>query len=121
MTALVVTAEAINAEYRAARSSYVDSANHILTLGRMLAEKKAELGHGNFIPWVEANCEFGPRQARHFMAAAKRKLTSDLTEADAGLSGTKCLVTPTRPPTRDSRISIEAPTRDSRISIEVPY
>jgi phage N-6-adenine-methyltransferase len=61
----------------------VDSANHILECGRLLVDKKAELGHGNFIPWVEAECDFHESTARRLMAASKRALTHDLTEDDA--------------------------------------
>ena len=74
----------INAEYALARTSIVDSANHILNVGRMLTEKKAELGHGNFIPWIEAECDF-TRQAAHKMMKTYLNVNSGLhlTETDA--------------------------------------
>lgn len=50
----------------------------------MLTEKKAELGHGNFIPWVEAKCDFSARVAQMAMRSySKTKSTSHLTESDA--------------------------------------
>lgn len=78
------SAAQINAEYLKAKTSMVDSANHILSVGRMLAEKKSELGHGNFIPWVEAECEFEPRAAQRMMKAfQKASPATHLTETDA--------------------------------------
>lgn len=80
----LITAEDINQEYRLARSSFLDSANRILNVGRMLTEKKAELGHGNFMPWVEAECEFSHWVANRCMKAwSNCGLTNNLTEADA--------------------------------------
>jgi hypothetical protein len=62
-----VTAKAINAEYRKAKSS-----------------AKAELDHGKFIPWVEAECEFQPRAAQMMMRSyRKAQSTAYLTEAAA--------------------------------------
>ena len=80
---VIYTAKQINSEYLLARTSIVDSANHLLAVGQMLTEKKSELGHGNFIPWIVAECDFGESAARKMMASAKRELTTDLTEFDA--------------------------------------
>jgi ParB family chromosome partitioning protein len=81
---VIVTADTINSEYRKAKLSMVDSANHIIRCGKLLAEKKEELGHGNFTPWVEAECEFTRRTASSMMKAASNgKLASHLTEDDA--------------------------------------
>lgn len=79
-----ISAHEINSEYRKAKTSIVDSANHILNVGRMLIDKKAELGHGNFIPWVEAECEFSQYTANRCMRSwSNCGLTNNLTEADA--------------------------------------
>ena len=81
---VIVTADTINSEFRKATSSMVESANHIIRCGKLLTEKKEELGHGNFIPWVETECEFSPRVAQMMMKqSAKAKLASHLTEEDA--------------------------------------
>jgi len=58
MQELAVTANEINAEYELARTSMVDSANRILNVGGMLIDVKKSLPHGEFILWVEANCNF---------------------------------------------------------------
>jgi hypothetical protein len=80
----VHSAETINAEYRKSKASAVDSANRILRVGQMLTDKKAELGHGNFIPWVEANCDFQPRAAQRMMKSySKASSRTHLAETDA--------------------------------------
>jgi Protein of unknown function (DUF3102) len=59
-----------------------------LECGRRLELKKEELGHGNWLPWLEANKEtlgFGELAAQRMMRAAKANpsLTKDLTEDEA--------------------------------------
>ena len=81
--AIEVSAKQINVEYKMARSSIVDSANHILNVGRMLTEVKAKLSHGKFIPWVEAECDFSRRAASSMMKVVNGQPASHLTEEDA--------------------------------------
>ena len=82
-----ISAHEINSEYRKAKSSFVGSANHILNVGRMLVEKKAELGHGNFIPWIEDNCEFdrffSARSIKAWDKYGECALNAHLTEVHA--------------------------------------
>lgn len=54
-----ISAEAINAEWRAARDSLKATVGHLYNAGSMLLEKQEQLGpRGGFIKWVETNCEF---------------------------------------------------------------
>jgi len=48
----------------------IDFAKHA---GELLLQVKAELKHGEFIPWLAANCDVSDRQARRYMAAALGK------------------------------------------------
>lgn len=41
--------------YSKARSSIVDSVLYSIECGQRLSEKKAALGHGNFLPWLKEN------------------------------------------------------------------
>ena len=93
-----ISAHEINSEYRKAKSSMVDSVNYILNVGRMLEDKKTELGHGNFIPWVAKECDFSQAAANKMMRSYRNSyLTTNLTEDDAitisrltwGLRGTQ--------------------------------
>jgi hypothetical protein len=41
--------------------------------GELLLQVKADLTHGDFLPWLAANCVVSPRQAQRYMAAAQGK------------------------------------------------
>jgi len=55
--------------------------------GELLTEQKAELAHGEWLPWVEVNCPFSDHTARNYMhlyagrAALKSENVSSLTDA----------------------------------------
>lgn len=53
--------------------------NFAADIGEMLIQKKAELKHGEFIPWVEQWCYFSERHARNYIKIAdtKRKRVAD--------------------------------------------
>lgn len=74
--------------YRKACASLVDSANYYIAAGRALIDKKAELAHGEWLPWLAANAEVlgfdTDRTAQRLMALASNPTsTSDLDEAEA--------------------------------------
>jgi hypothetical protein len=58
-----------------------------IVIGGLLSEAKAELGHGHWLPWVEANLPFTDRTARNYMRVYQRRdelkseTVSDLTGA----------------------------------------
>ncbi len=66
-------AEQINTAHAACMGSMQDSVIKAIEVGRLLLEAKASLGHGEWIPWVEVNCNFDPRQAQYYMNAYKRR------------------------------------------------
>src|SRR5215831_9011659 len=43
--------------YRKARASVADSVRYLIEAGQRLIKKKQELGHGNWLPWLEANAD----------------------------------------------------------------
>jgi hypothetical protein len=47
--------------------------NAIFNIGRMLNEVKAILPHGEFIPWIEANCHFSRQHAGRLMLIERRR------------------------------------------------
>jgi hypothetical protein len=84
MNAVSVTADHINAEYFAAQSSIIDSATHIIRCGQLLTQKKAEVERGQWLNWVNDNCQFQIRSANRMMReAANWTSTSNLTEESA--------------------------------------
>jgi len=62
-----------NKLHREIQSLEVDAKNKAAQIGEMLIAKKASLKHGEFIPWVEANCEFTPRRAQQYIKVATTK------------------------------------------------
>jgi hypothetical protein len=68
----MVTADMINREHELARTCAKSAIEHAIRCGELLTEKKAALGHGEFIPWIETNCEFKYSTAARYMKAVKR-------------------------------------------------
>jgi hypothetical protein len=60
-------ASQINAEHLACLDAACNAVVRATEVGRLLTEAKELVGHGEWIPWVEANCVFGDRQARKYM------------------------------------------------------
>lgn len=70
MSKAVTTAKEINQAHQFAREHADTAIEWAITCGKLLAEKKAQLGHGKFEEWVEQWCEFKPRAARKYMQVA---------------------------------------------------
>jgi hypothetical protein len=73
-TVLDVIAD-INNEHRLAHESASKAVQHAIRCGELLIEQKGRLNHGEFMPWVEANCEFQYSTAARYMRAAKESST----------------------------------------------
>jgi hypothetical protein len=43
--------------YHKARTSVADSVRYLIEAGHRLAKKKEDVGHGNWLPWLEANAD----------------------------------------------------------------
>lgn len=70
-----VTADAINVEHRLVLQSANDFMQHAIRCGELLLAKKAELEHGEFMPWVKAECEFAYSTAARYIKAANQSST----------------------------------------------
>lgn len=70
--ALIPTAKDINEAHRLAKSCAETAVQHAIECGRLLEEKKAEVGHGNFMPWVQKHCDFSYASAAVYLRAAKQ-------------------------------------------------
>jgi len=73
----------------------------IFALGKVLAEVKAELPHGDFLPWIEENCCFDERSSRNYMRVYEhykdepRKALQELSLSEAYIeAGVKKLALP---------------------------
>jgi N6-adenosine-specific RNA methylase IME4 len=60
----------INREHELFESSMKSSIEHAIRCGELLAEQKAKLKHGEWIPWVEKNCEFTRVHAARYLKIA---------------------------------------------------
>lgn len=67
--ALTDLAERINAEHAACMASARDAVARAIEVGRLLAEAKDQVRHGEWAAWVAENCSFGIRQAQKYMRA----------------------------------------------------
>jgi len=65
---------AISILYRRAYASLVDSVHDLIEAGHRLNQKKIELGHGRWLPWLEANIDVlgfeTPRTAQRLIDAS---------------------------------------------------
>ncbi len=78
MTTLLTPAIEINEAHRLARSFAETAVEHAIRCGQLLLEKKAAMRHGEWIPWIEANCEFDRFSAAKYMKAANVASTAHL-------------------------------------------
>jgi hypothetical protein len=70
---LPVLASKIHAELQAADADWQSALGHAIKAGELLIEAKAQVRHGQWLPWLEANFEFTRQTASGYMRAAERK------------------------------------------------
>ncbi len=68
--ALAAIAADIGEQHRLAQTSAAKAIEHACRAGALLLRVKAELPHGGFLQWLEANVSFAPRTAQRYMNAA---------------------------------------------------
>jgi Protein of unknown function (DUF3102) len=91
MTALAVSlaslADAANIEHRAFEATASAAVAHAVAAGEALAKAKAQLPHGDWLPWLRANVDFSERTARRYMTiAANRTRVADMDSVCGALS-----------------------------------
>ena len=64
---LTQLAEQINAEHEATEATARASIQHARAAGELLGQVKAQVGHGNWLPWLREHCQFSERTARRYM------------------------------------------------------
>ena len=64
----------INAEHERAFGKAREAIEHARRAGELLLETKAAVGHGEWLPWVAANCSFSARQVQRYMTIAENWL-----------------------------------------------
>lgn len=63
----------IRAEHAATSVALKSSITHGITAGEMLIEAKAQLPHGQWLPWLRDHCEISERTAQLYMRLAKNR------------------------------------------------
>jgi len=99
---LTTIAERIKAEHHAAVVAAGTAIEHAIACGQLLIEAKAQVQHGEWLPWLEANCELSARQAQKYMRLASEgpDLLAANTPSKADLTIDEALAviaTPKRP------------------------
>ena len=70
-TDLDTLAAQINAEHQACATALRTTLAHAVRAGELLAEAKAVVGHGGWLPWLETNFTGSERTARNYMRVAR--------------------------------------------------
>jgi hypothetical protein len=63
----------IKAEHMAAAGALRRTLQHAMAAGDLLLEAKAQLRHGEWLPWLEAHCQIPERTARLYMRIARNR------------------------------------------------
>jgi hypothetical protein len=88
-------AERINHEHAACIAAATDAIGRAIEVGRLLTQAKAQIEHGQWGAWVEANCTFGARQASSYMRVYDRRDQIGSAASDLGsLRGALAALTP---------------------------
>ena len=74
-------AQAIERAHQAAIGAARSAIEHAVACGALLRRAKAEIGHGEWLEWIEANCTVGRRTAQVYMRLARE--LPKLPEANA--------------------------------------
>jgi hypothetical protein len=65
----------IRAEHEATAAALTSSVDHAMTAGDLLIEAKAQLKHGQWLPWLTEHCAMSERTAQLYMRIAKNRAT----------------------------------------------
>lgn len=63
----------IRAAHDGARAAAKRSVEHAIAAGELLIEAKAQLKHGQWLPWLRDHCDMSDRTARAYMRVARNK------------------------------------------------
>jgi hypothetical protein len=96
--ALPDLAQAIEREHQAVADAAQSALDHAVECGRLLIQAKTEVGHGDWLPWLEANCSVRPRTVQVYMRLARElpKLSEANTQRVAHLTVRDAIVAVTQ-------------------------
>ena len=76
----------IRREIDAADTKAIEAIHHARRAGEMLSQAKAELQHGEWLPWLASNFNLSSRTAQNYMRLAARWESLPIAQHDAHLS-----------------------------------
>ena len=76
-TDLAKLASEINDLHDRATEAARTAIDHARECGELLIQAKDQIGHGGFLPWLEADCRVKPRQAQKYMKLAREGAAID--------------------------------------------
>jgi hypothetical protein len=80
-TELMTLAKRIEAEHKAATTSFNSGFKHAINAGNLLIEAKAKLKHGGWLAWLKDHCHVGERMAQIYMRLAREAPNLDPRKA----------------------------------------
>lgn len=75
-------------EHQAVSTALKDGVRHAITAGELLIEAKAQLQHGQWLPWLGQHCTISERTAQLYMRCARNRtaIEEQIRNGDADLS-----------------------------------
>ena len=90
----VVSIEEIAVEHRLAQTAFGEAVRHAIRAGELLTAAKAQLGHGEWIPWLEGNFDFSRQTASAYMRLAANRERIEMESAPSISAALKQLSPP---------------------------
>jgi hypothetical protein len=95
---LPVIAASINDHLASAEAATRRALEHAIAAGLLLIEAKELVAHGEWLPWLQANCRLSERQARTYMRLARhRHRLESAVAADLTIAAAEALVGKPKP------------------------
>jgi hypothetical protein len=77
----------IKAEHEACTAALKRGIEHAVAAGKLLIEAKAQLPHGQWLPWLREHCQIPERSARRYMQKCLLQAACARTDRGAGDAG----------------------------------
>jgi hypothetical protein len=75
----------VRIEHEAASAALRDGLKHAIAAGKLLIEAKAQIDHGQWLPWLVEHCLVSERSAQSYMRVAR-----ELGKLEESKSATRC-------------------------------
>ena len=100
--------DAIETAHQAARGAARTALDQALRCGALLLAAKAQVDHGNWLPWLQAHTTVTPRQSQVYMRLARHRDALTQCEPASHLTLTGALATLTGPPAPGTRTDLNS-------------